>query len=233
MIDKLLAHPLHAAVWATKFSDITGNNTDALEEPAAVAAEALARCGTTGSASASPITSPTIRSCATSSPPPASMAGILKSGSRSSRRSMNRSTMGATTDYPEKKTLDLFWRRQQQVPIEQWGEKVAAAFLGVRLECAQCHKHPTDRWTQDEYWAFANLFAQVTCANNQFSSPELRRKLIDGERRAPQGRARQEQSGDPDSRDVHRRLGSRMRPNPSTVQACPLRKAARRRTGSK
>ena len=32
-IDELLAHPLHAALWATKFCDITGNNTDALENP--------------------------------------------------------------------------------------------------------------------------------------------------------------------------------------------------------
>src|SRR5581483_10017122 len=32
-IDELLAHPLHAALWATRFSDITGNNTDALENP--------------------------------------------------------------------------------------------------------------------------------------------------------------------------------------------------------
>src|SRR5213079_3147805 len=33
-IDELLKHPLHAALWATKFSDITGNNTDTLEQPA-------------------------------------------------------------------------------------------------------------------------------------------------------------------------------------------------------
>src|SRR5262249_40505335 len=32
-IDELLAHPMHAALWATKFCDITGNNTDALENP--------------------------------------------------------------------------------------------------------------------------------------------------------------------------------------------------------
>ena len=50
--------------------------------------------------------------------------------------------------YAERATLDLFWRRQQRVPVEQWGEKTAAAFLGVRLECAQCHKHPFDRWTR-------------------------------------------------------------------------------------
>jgi hypothetical protein len=93
------------------------------------------------------------------------------------------SAKGFSTDYPEKKSLDLFWRRQQQVPIEQWGEKVAVAFLGVRLECAQCHKHPTDRWTQDDYWAFANLFSQVTFANNQFSSPDVK-KVVDAENAA-------------------------------------------------
>ena len=32
-IDELLAHPMHAALWATKFCDITGNNTDQLEQP--------------------------------------------------------------------------------------------------------------------------------------------------------------------------------------------------------
>src|SRR5262249_24454295 len=35
-IDELLSHPRHAALWATKFSDITGNNTQALEQPADV-----------------------------------------------------------------------------------------------------------------------------------------------------------------------------------------------------
>src|SRR5262249_33559147 len=48
------------------------------------------------------------------------------------------------------------------------------------LECAQCHKHPTDRWTQEEYWAFANVFAQVTFVNNQFSSQDLK-KVADAE----------------------------------------------------
>jgi hypothetical protein len=68
---------------------------------------------------------------------------------------------GFGSKYAEKKSLDLFWRRNQAPPVEQWGEKVAAAFLGVRLECAQCHKHPTDRWTQEDYWSFANIFSQV------------------------------------------------------------------------
>ena len=29
------------------------------------------------------------------------------------------------------------------------------AFLGLRLTCARCHKHPFDRWTTDDYWNFA------------------------------------------------------------------------------
>jgi hypothetical protein len=69
---------------------------------------------------------------------------------------------GWQTGYADRPSLDLFWRRQQRVPLEQWGEKVAAAFLGVRLECAQCHKHPFDRWTQTDYRAFANIFSQVS-----------------------------------------------------------------------
>src|SRR5439155_24411795 len=61
--------------------------------------------------------------------------------------------------------------------------KVAAAFLGIRLECAQCHKHPTDRWTQVDYRAFANLFGQVVSGN---PSPETRQVVdeINAKRRA-------------------------------------------------
>lgn len=40
-------------------------------------------------------------------------------------------------------------------------ENVAQAFLGIRLQCAQCHNHPFDRWTQDDYYGFAAFFAQV------------------------------------------------------------------------
>ncbi len=40
-------------------------------------------------------------------------------------------------------------------------ENVAQSFLGIRLQCAQCHNHPFDRWTQDDYYGFAAFFAQV------------------------------------------------------------------------
>ena len=41
------------------------------------------------------------------------------------------------------------------------GEAAARVFLGTRLQCAQCHNHPFDRWTQDDYYSWASLFARV------------------------------------------------------------------------
>ena len=38
----------------------------------------------------------------------------------------------------------------------------ARVFLGMRLECAQCHNHPFEPWTQEEFWGFAAFFAQIS-----------------------------------------------------------------------
>ncbi len=40
-------------------------------------------------------------------------------------------------------------------------ENVGQAFLGVRMSCARCHKHPFDRWTTDDYWNFAAFCGKV------------------------------------------------------------------------
>ena len=40
-------------------------------------------------------------------------------------------------------------------------ENVAQVFMGVRVQCAQCHNHPFDRWTMDDYYSFAAFFSQV------------------------------------------------------------------------
>jgi hypothetical protein len=45
-------------------------------------------------------------------------------------------------------------------PIER-AETTAQVFLGVRLQCAKCHSHPFDRWTQADYYSWAGLFARV------------------------------------------------------------------------
>ncbi|MBS0210673.1 MAG: DUF1549 domain-containing protein [Planctomycetes bacterium] len=40
-------------------------------------------------------------------------------------------------------------------------ENVAQVFMGIRTQCAQCHNHPFDRWTMDDYYSFASFFTQV------------------------------------------------------------------------
>jgi hypothetical protein len=41
------------------------------------------------------------------------------------------------------------------------GEFVSRSLLGVRLACARCHHHPFDRWSMEDYYAFAGWFAQT------------------------------------------------------------------------
>jgi hypothetical protein len=41
------------------------------------------------------------------------------------------------------------------------GEDTAQIFLGLRTQCAQCHNHPFDRWTMDDYYSFTSFFTGV------------------------------------------------------------------------
>jgi hypothetical protein len=49
--------------------------------------------------------------------------------------------------------------------VSELAETTAVTFLGMSVGCAKCHNHPLEKWTQDEYWAFANLFARVSLKN--------------------------------------------------------------------
>ncbi len=52
-----------------------------------------------------------------------------------------------------------YYRIEQQ-PAGR-AETTAQVFLGIRLSCARCHKHPFDRWTTDDYWNFAAFTGKV------------------------------------------------------------------------
>ena len=45
--------------------------------------------------------------------------------------------------------------------VKKVTENVAQVFMGTRIQCAQCHNHPFDRWTMEDYYGFAAFFAQV------------------------------------------------------------------------
>lgn len=44
---------------------------------------------------------------------------------------------------------------------ETMAENVSQAFLSLSIGCAKCHNHPLEKWTNDQYYSFANLFARV------------------------------------------------------------------------
>ena len=44
---------------------------------------------------------------------------------------------------------------------EERAEAVAQVFLGIRLQCAKCHNHPFDHWTQDDYYGWSGFFARI------------------------------------------------------------------------
>jgi hypothetical protein len=44
-------------------------------------------------------------------------------------------------------------------------ETTSVTFLGMSITCARCHNHPLEKWTQDQYWGMASLFARVAIKN--------------------------------------------------------------------
>ncbi|MEO6787544.1 MAG: DUF1549 and DUF1553 domain-containing protein, partial [Chthoniobacteraceae bacterium] len=52
------------------------------------------------------------------------------------------------------------WYRQVKEPQQQL-EDTAQLFLGMRLQCAQCHHHPYEKWSQQDYYSFSAFFSQV------------------------------------------------------------------------
>ena len=62
---------------------------------------------------------------------------------------------GSTYDNPAAN----FYRANRD-PLTR-GETAARLFLGYRLQCARCHNHPYDRWTQDDYYSWAAVFGRI------------------------------------------------------------------------
>ncbi len=52
-------------------------------------------------------------------------------------------------------------------------ENIGQAFLGVRMSCARCHKHPFDRWTTDNYWNFASFMGKVNARGGKLNNEEI------------------------------------------------------------
>lgn len=69
-----------------------------------------------------------------------------------------REILTATGD--ESETPPTVWYKSLTNP-EQYVDDTAQVFLGQRLACAQCHHHPYEKWSQDDYWGLAAFFGKI------------------------------------------------------------------------
>ncbi|MBM4074891.1 MAG: DUF1549 domain-containing protein [Planctomycetes bacterium] len=65
------------------------------------------------------------------------------------------SSLGSTYEVPPTN-----FYRAHRLPFER-SEAIGQLFQGVRLQCAKCHNHPFDRWTQDDYYGWGSLFSRI------------------------------------------------------------------------
>ena len=158
-VDELLASPGYAAWWATKFCDWTGNNLERNQNN-----------GPDGRPVATAAWFEWLRTrIAANVPYDEIVEGIVLARSRLDDESY--------ADYCERMSgyqqgdfskgfagqpyLPYYWsRRGFQTPQER-ALGFAYTFLGVRIQCAECHKHPFDQWTKDDFARFQNFFARV------------------------------------------------------------------------
>lgn len=156
-IDELLTRPTYVARWATKLCDITGNSpqhfdgTGPANEFARQWYEWIAR---------------RVRE---NVPYDELVAGIVLGRSRRAGQSYRdyieeQSAYYRTQnpiDFTERATMPYYWAKHTTRTPEERALSFSYAFLGVRIDCAQCHKHPFDRWTKDDFERFTAFFDTI------------------------------------------------------------------------
>jgi hypothetical protein len=175
-IDQLLAHPGHAATWATKFCDIlrpTGFD---------------GRHGFTEAAETRRFYEWLRARMAENTPYDQLAERILLATSREGRPdgqwerevqelvSENTAKGPGLKAYAHRRTLDLYWQRGGGGGVRA-AMQVSHAFLGLRMGCAQCHRHPHDVWRQDDLLSFANFFMRVSHPVGSAPTPAVAKEV--------------------------------------------------------
>ena len=75
----------------------------------------------------------------------------------------------------------LLFYTAAKLEADRLAARTARVFLGMRLECAQCHDDPFEPWTQEDFWSFAAYFARISRPRGELeaASTVLRVKDVD------------------------------------------------------
>ena len=157
-VEELLATPAYAARWTTMLCDITGNNDTQLNNITAARGKASQEWYDW-----------IYKRVADNVPYDQLMEGIILAVSRKPGESyydycVRTSKLygkSPTESFSDQSGLTYFWGRQNFDQPEERAIGFAYAFMGIRIQCAQCHKHPFDEWTQDDFTQFQAFFDRV------------------------------------------------------------------------
>ncbi len=170
LIDELLQSPGYAAWWATRFSDWTGNNEEQLNNALPIRNVA------------SRLWYEWLRTrIANNMPYDEIVQGIVTAHSRQGDESYLEYCEAMTLAckpgneemFAARDGMPLYWNRRDFQKPEDRAIGFAYTFLGVRIECAQCHKHPFDKWSKEDFESFARLFSPIR-ANANTVSPDAK-----------------------------------------------------------
>lgn len=70
--------------------------------------------------------------------------------------------VSGTNTFQNRNTLNpIAFYQSKEIKPENLAAATSRMFLGIRIECAQCHDHPFDTWTQNDFWGYAAFFAAM------------------------------------------------------------------------
>lgn len=173
-IEELLGTPAYAAYWTTFLCDLTGNNSQELRDvglntdfPSQLWYDWI------------------YERVRKNEPYSEIVRGIVMGRSRGAEESytdycerMSRMTREKnTSDFVALDSMPLYWMRRETQSLEDRAISFAHSFLGVQIQCAQCHKHPFDQWSKDDFAQFSRFFSGVEFSRGRLKSPGDRDEL--------------------------------------------------------
>ncbi len=154
-VDELLERPAYAAWWANKLCDFTGCNPN---QQAELGQETSVQWFTW-----------IYKRLRENVPYDELVRRIVLAKGRAPGQSYDEYTTQVSAyfredspdDFADRETMPHYWtRRSMEKPMES-AQAFAQNFLGIRLQCAQCHKHPFAPWTQSDFTEFSRFFEHV------------------------------------------------------------------------
>ena len=154
-VDELLQRPAYAAWWTNKLCDFTGCNP--------------AQQAELGQETSVQWYMWIMRRVQENLPYNQLVKGIVLAQGRSEEQSWNDYAQQTSeyfkeespADFSRRETMPHYWTRRSMQKSEEAAQAFAHNFLGIRLQCAQCHKHPFAPWTQQDFQEFSRFFESV------------------------------------------------------------------------